>query len=889
MALAAGTRLGPYEILAPAGAGGMGEVYKARDTRLDRTVAVKILPSHLSSDPERRQRFEREAKTVSSLQHAHICALYDVGREGEIDYLVMEYLEGETLGDRLAKGALPAPLLLRHGVEIADALERAHRQGVVHRDLKPGNIMLTKSGVKLLDFGLAKAMAAPLTRSSVTDLPTRAASPNLTDAGAVLGTFQYMSPEQLEGKEADARTDIFAFGAVLHEMATGRKAFSGSSQASLISSIMSSEPAPISSIQPMTPPALDRLVQSCLAKDPDDRLQTAHDVMLELKWIAEAGSQAGVPARVVSMRKSRERIAWIGFAAASLAAAVLGYGHLRRAEPPPRAIRSSLLSPPRAVLRTLALSPDGTQLVYVADTADGKRGLWVRALDSFETRPLAGTDNADLPFWSADSRTIGFFADNKLKRIEAGSGPALALTDVGGVGGTWSRDGTILYSGPSGPIYRVPASGGAVTAVTKLDASRNETSHRYPSFLPDGRHFLYMALNLSGGPQDPANQVRIATLDSSDDAAVMRAYSNTLFASGFLLFWREGSVFAQAFDPERREVRGEPVLISGEVGSYGEYYNMRSFTASQDGHLAFLRYTNPESYLVWFDRAGRRVASVGEPALGFNPRISPDGQKVAMEILDPSAGRADIWTVDLGRGIRTRFTEGPSFQTNPVWAPDGSHIAFASDRKHQSDLYSRSTTGAGVEEALLEGEGQRIPMDYSSDGGFLIYWDREPLGERRVGLSALPLKSDRKPLEFLERESKDAIGTARISPDGRWVAYDRRAGGRREVYVVSFPKPTRRAQVSTAGGVEPRWRRDGRELFYISADGQLMAADVRPGDALDVGSPRALFETLIPALFAGDYFYDVSPDGQGFLMNMPVSDVSQPISLIANWPAGLKK
>ena len=482
MTLTSGTRLGPYEILAAIGAGGMGEVYKAKDTRLERTVAIKVLPSHLSSNEELRQRFDREAKTVSQLSHAHICALHDVGHQDGVDYLVMEFLEGEPLTDRLARGALPVEQLLRYSIEMADALDKAHRQGIVHRDLKPGNIMLTKSGVKLLDFGLAKVMtpAAPL--SGLTALPTVAGAANLTQAGTVLGTFQYMAPEQLEGKEADARSDIFAFGAVVYEMATGRKAFSGASQASLIAAILEHEPPPVSSVQPMTPPALDRVVKKCLAKDPEDRWQNAADLRSELKWIGEAGSQAGVPARVVAKRKGRERVAWIGFAAATVAAAAFAYGYVRRAPAPPALIRSSLAMPEKVSLAMLAISPDGRRLAFSAFDAQGKSVLWVRPLDGEAAQLIAGSENALFPFWSPDSGSLAFFADKKLKRVDAAGGSVLSICDVEAspVGGSWGRAGDILFGQGGGPILRVAASGGKPATATRLDASIHETSHRYP-------------------------------------------------------------------------------------------------------------------------------------------------------------------------------------------------------------------------------------------------------------------------------------------------------------------------------------------------------------------------------------------------------------------------
>ena len=618
MTLSAGKRLGPYEIVAPLGAGGMGEVYKAKDTRLERTVAVKVLPSHMSASAEVRQRFEREAKTISQLSHSHICALYDVGREGEAEYLVMEYLEGETLTDRLARGALPTEQLLRYGVEIADALDKAHRQGIVHRDLKPGNVMITKSGVKLLDFGLAKAMAPAKAPSMLTSLPTMAGAQNLTEAGTILGTFQYMAPEQLEGKEADGRSDIFAFGAVLYEMATGRKAFEGKSQASLIAAILEHEPPSISSVQPLAPPALDRVVRKCLAKDPEERWQNAADLGSELKWIAEAGSQAGVPAKVVAKRKGRERVAWIGFGLAAAAAAVLAYGYVRRAPATQHAIRSSILVPAKTSMGMVAVSPDGTELAFCAFDTEGKSLLWLRAFDGTAARPVAGTEGALFPFWSPDSQSIGFFADKKLKRVEAaGGGSPIVVCDApNATGGAWGRDGVILMGQGAGPLLRVSAAGGTPAPATRLDASRHETCHRYPAFLSDGRHFLYLALNLAGAPDsESGGGIWAAGLDDARVERVTGGYSNPVYASGYLLIAREGNLVAQSFDTRNLRLQGEPRTVVQQVGLFGGFVNLGQFSASEGGVLVCAGNALVPSRLQWVDRAGRRLSSVGEPAL----------------------------------------------------------------------------------------------------------------------------------------------------------------------------------------------------------------------------------------------------------------------------------
>ncbi|MGH9315596.1 MAG: protein kinase domain-containing protein [Thermoanaerobaculia bacterium] len=887
MTISPGSRLGPYEVLSPLGAGGMGEVYKARDTRLERTVAIKVLPSHLSSNEEVRQRFEREAKTISSLSHPHICGLYDVGREGETDYLVMEYLEGETLTDRLSRGALPTEQVLRYGIEVADALDKAHRQGIVHRDLKPGNIMLTKTGVKLLDFGLAKFSAPVSGASSLSVLPTQAGA-NLTVEGTILGTYQYMAPEQLEGKEADTRTDIFAFGAVLYEMATARKAFEGKSQASLIAAILEHTPPPVSTVQPMTPPAFDRVVRNCLAKDPEDRWQSAHDVGSELKWIAEAGSQAGAPAGVVSKRRIRERAAWAGFAIATLLAALFAVAYLRRVPAPGRPIRSLILLPEKLSLNDLAISPDGTRLVFSALNPEGRSLLWVRSLDSTSTQPLPGTEKAVLPFWSPDSRTIGFFADAKLKRIEASGGPALTLCDADGVGGTWNRDGIILFSRASGPIDRIPAAGGQPAPVTRLNESRHETTNRYPRFLPDGRHFLYVAGNLAGQPEDEANQVHVASLDSKEDRILLRGYSNTIYASGYLLYVRDGNLFAQAFDPKRLQVSGEPVSVAQRVSGFDQYWKLAKFSASDNGIIAHGSSETSLWQLSWFDRAGRRIGTFGDPAPYAAPRISPDGRRVAVEIFEESNQKAQLWICDLTRGLKEQFTSGPSANQSPVWSPDGNRILFASDRKHQADLYLKIASGAGQEEPLLEAEGQKLPDDWSPDGRYIAFENREPRGDRHVDLALLPLFGDRRPIALLRR--KNNPGEARFSPDGRWIAYSTEEAGRYEVYVSTYPNPGSRWRVSTAGGSQPRWRRDGKELFYFAADGKLMAVEIKPGRTFEVGIPRFLFEPRLPRVPGFFNLYDVSADGQRFLMTTPVGEgTSLPIDLIVNWPAALKK
>jgi eukaryotic-like serine/threonine-protein kinase len=887
--LSAGSRLGPYEILAPVGAGGMGEVYKARDTRLERTVAVKVLPEHLSQNAEVKQRFEREAKAISALSHPHICGLFDVGEQDGTAYLVMEFLEGETLADRLGKGRIPTEQLLRFAVEIAGALDKAHKQGIIHRDLKPGNVMLTKSGVKLLDFGLAKLRisADRELSNSLSTLATQASAAPLTERGTILGTFQYMAPEQLEGKEADARSDIFAFGAVLYEMATGQKAFSGKSQASLIASILERDPPSISSVEPLAPPALDRVVKACLAKEPDDRWQTAHDLEGELKWIAQMGSQAGVAAPVAARRKSRERFAWGAFAACALLAAAFAYGYLRRAPRPPALVRAALPLPENLFIGEMALSPDGKRLALTLAKPGGQPNLWIRVLDEPTGSPVPSAENVSFPFWSPDGRFLAFFtADGKLKRVEASGGSLQTICDAEkGIGGTWNRDGTIVFApSPTAGLSRVPAGGGQPVPVTKLDASRHETAHRYPSFLPDGRHFLYTASNLSGSLNDPANAIRIASLDGKEDRVLLPFPSNAAVVGGHVFFAREGTLLAQRLS-SRYEPEGEPVAV-GQRPNRTNWAYYTSFTVSDNLLLYAPTFAAP-SQLTWMDREGKLVRAAGEPAAFQSLRLSPDGQRIAVDTIDSSKNALDIWLYGADGSGASKFAFGPGNQGSPVWSPDGKRIAFSSDRKskgNKPDVWVKPVEG-GTEDLLLENADNHTPVDWSRDGRFLAMQAIPAKGQRVWQLEVLELAT-RQTRTVSAGGGNNGVGDARFSPDGRFLAYDSDESGRSEVYVQAFPGPGGKWQVSAAGGYLPRFRGDGRELFYLSLENKIMAVPIDEAPAFHAGAPVALF-AFHPVL-AGNV-YDVSSDGKRFLVNsLPAEQGSPPLSLLVNWPALMK-
>jgi len=865
----------------------MGEVYRARDTRLDRTVAIKVLSARLAGRPDLHKRFEREARTISKLTHPHICALYDVGQQEGVDFLVMEYLEGETLSHRLHRGPLPVEQTLKYGIEIAEALETAHRQGIIHRDLKPGNVMLTKAGAKLMDFGLAKLVkqSAPVAMA-LSEMATASTLPSeeksLTEEGAVVGTFQYMAPEQLEGKEADARTDLFALGMVLYEMATGRPPFTGRTKASVIAAILSSEPVPISQLQPLTPPALDRVVKTCLAKDPEERFETAHDVKLELKWVAEGGSQAGVPAPVVGRRKLRERWAWT--VAAALLLGLLSGGALwwRSRGTPPEAMVFNAPLPFTA--QDIALSPDGRTLAVVGYLDSAKNNvLWIYKVGSRRADNIGGTGGATYPFWSPDGRYLAFFADGKLKKVEVPNGQVQTICDApSGRGGAWNQEGVILFApmAPSG-LFRVPASGGTPEPVTKLDPVRLEMSHRWPVFFPDGSHYLFLAANIGGRPE--ANGIFLGSLDSDQRRLVVQSSANPAYvAPGYLLFYRDRVLMAQPFDLRRLALEGEPATVLNDV-QFLPQVGRAIFAALDSGLLvsqSSSRVANTQ--LVWFDRSGKQRGTVGKPALYRNVRLAPDPRRVAYDILDLDSMNVDVWALELSRETAKRLTFDPAEDGVPIWSPDGRRLLFTSNRNLITDLLVKNSDGSGEDKVLLHEAVNNVSTDLSRDGKYILYSHGTELSYLALpGLQTKP---------FLQTRS--VLANGQFSPDGRWVAYASNETGRWEIYVASFPEPRGKWQVSAGGGEQPRWRGDGRELFYLAPDGVMMAAPVNSGASFDAGRPTALFQAHpYQPISALDLFtYDVTADGQRFLINTRTEQTeAAPLSVQLNWTLELKR
>jgi eukaryotic-like serine/threonine-protein kinase len=881
--LATGTRLGPYEILSPLGQGGMGEVYRARDTRLDRTVAIKVLPGDRAHDPQFRERFEREARAVSSLNHPNICVLHDIGNEGGIAYLVMECLEGESLAARLERGPLPVAEALRYAIEIADALDAAHRRGVVHRDLKPGNIMIAKTGAKLLDFGLAKMRATAAPAGS-----DHTATMTVTAEGSIVGTFQYMSPEQLEGRDADARSDIFALGATLYEMLTGKRAFTGQSQASLITAIMSAQPAPVSSVQPSIPVSLDRVVRRCLAKDPDDRWQTARDLAEELRWIQEGGSQAGVPAAPVGRTKPRSRKPWIAAAVCEAAALLLAAVLMRPEKPaPPRPVRFSV-SPPEGTRfapdwRPM-VSPDGESILFAAIARDQTQ-LYLHSLAGGSARPVPGTEGIGYGAWSFDSRSLLIPAGaNAFSRVDLnGSPPQPLQLPFAAAYPSWGPAGIVVAYDQE--VHWFAADGSGV----RLLKNDPKGVFRYASWLPGGQWLLYNQLTSRAGINTPNSTYLLHALsvDGKADRPVGTVTGGPAIyvAPGYLLFVRGTVLMAQAFDSKRLELHGGPVPVADHIGATANG-TLGAFSVSSNGVLAFRPGTNQsDSQLVWVDRTGNPAGTVGGPADYSNPALSPDGTHLAVGIRDPATRTRDIWVFDLTRNSSSRLTFDPTDDFNPAWSPDGSRIAFTSDRKGTRDLYVKNASGAGEDELLL---GSSIPSnveDWSPDGRSIAFNRGSPA--RSIWLVS---PETRKAEIFLE--SRFQLDQARFSRDGHWLAYRSEENGRSEVYVRPFPGGPAGSggkwQISTNGGLKPQWRGDGKELFFVSLDNKIMAVDVaEKNGAIVAGIPHALFPARLGA--AGRNRWLAAADGKFLVEEVPETKPITSITVILNWPSLLKK
>jgi serine/threonine protein kinase len=889
MTLQSGARIGPYEIQGTLGAGGMGEVYRARDTRVSRLVAIKVLGAS-DSRASTQQRFAQEAKALSGLNHPHICAFCDIGEEDGVQFLVMEYLKGETLASRLHRGGkLSIDEALRYAIEIADALDHAHRCGVVHRDLKPSNIMLTRSGAKLLDFGLAKRRA-PAIVGDVSDGPQSTQS--LTIDGAILGTPSYMAPEQLHGADADARTDIFAFGQVVYEMLTGRRAFDGASQASVIAAILERNPEPLSASQTLAPPLLESILMRCLAKAPDDRWQTASDLGQALTWIAQGATETTGISDARRVRRSGLPGAWLAGLLVVIAAVTMMFIFrlFRNGLPDVDPIRF-VISPPEGTSFTqssafMALSPDGRSLAFVTSSQGGQVSLWIRSLDSLTAHEIAS--GGVQPFWSPDSRFIGFYVRGKLEKIDAAGGVAQTLADSLSQPGAWSRDGVILFRPKSdGGLSQISAAGGPTTAVTSLDHSLGETSHEWPQFLPDGRHFVYLARSTE---PEHDSVLYLASIDSRERVPLFRSDSQVTYVPpGFLISMAGNALLARPFDASRLRVTGEPMAIADHVERNPDSHR-GAFSVSQTGVLAY-RSLIGDTELVWFDRTGQRMQKLGAPARYSNPALSPDNRQLAVARVDPETGTTDIWLYELARTVFSRFTLDPASDDMPLWTPDGSHIVFKSSRNKTFAFYQQASSGSGPDEVMLSGLGpQATPLSWSPDGQFLVFAANG--GPQRNALWLLPSFGDRKPFPYLRAPVNELQG--QVSPNGRWMAYESNESGRNEVYVRSFPSGEGRRQISTNGGLEPAWRSDGNELFFLAANQDLMAVAVKPNSISDAGAPTRLFGTAMEAGTIMTTYtrnqYVVAADGQRFLINQSAGPApNSPVTVIVNWAAALKK
>jgi serine/threonine protein kinase/Tol biopolymer transport system component len=858
--LASGTRLGPYQVVSQIGAGGMGEVYKAADTRLGRTVAIKVLPDHLAGDPDRLARFRREAQTISSLNHPHICALHDVGDERGTYFLVMEYVEGETLEQRIMTGPISVDDALEYARQIADALHAAHDHGIVHRDLKPGNVMITATGVKLLDFGLAKFSDETIVTANVSQLPTQGAERTMTVAGTILGTVRYMAPEQLEGKEADARTDLYALCLVLYEMVTGRSAFTGSSQASLIAAILKDRPRPLTDFQPIAPPQLDRVVQTGLDKDPKKRWQSARELTHALDWIRSeprvaVASSATAP--VARMWKGLAAVLAVGLAASLLLPRPSRVAPERRLE-----ISTGPTSDPTG----FAVSPDGQRITYVASGPAGTM-LWLRSLDADRAEPIAQTLGASHPFWSPDSQSIGFFAEGQLKRVDLVSGVTTSLAKAPApYGGTWGAD-VILYTPTIGStVLRIPGRGGE-PPTPAVSQPQGIGANLFPVFVGQGPSFLFQPISSA--------EIHLATLGATNAERLLPdALGAAWHPSGYLLFARQGALLAQRFDTDARKMVGNEVFVADQVltSNFGVGTGL---SVSTSGIVAYRRGRTTRQ-LAWFDRSGRQVNQAGLETSDLRwPAISASGRIV---VSDAGIGR-QLWLIDTGTSTPTQFTFSPGGKAAPLWSPDGQWIAFFVFA--DGSIRRKRSNGAGDEETLFPRSSPGL-SDWSPDGRTILVSDG---GSPNANIDVLPLEGKRESRPYLANPAyMETRGV--FSPNGRWVAYESNESGRFEIYVRPFPDPSGgQSKVSTDGGKFARWSADGRELYYLAPAGTLMAVPVTiAADVFTHGAAKELFRTRIAATEMADVVhpYDVSADGR-FLMRVPGDEEDGPITVLLNW------
>jgi serine/threonine protein kinase len=892
MALSIGTKLGPYEIVAPLGAGGMGEVYRARDTKLRRDVALKVLPAAFAADPERMARFRREAQVLASLNHPHIGAIYGFDDFCNVHALVMELIEGPTLANRIARGAIPIDEALPIAREIAEALEAAHERGIVHRDLKPANIKITPDGnVKVIDFGLAKAVESDVTSIGIQNSPT--ISQMATQAGIILGTAAYMSPEQAKGKSVDRRTDIWAFGCVLFEMLTATRPFEGETVSDALAAVIRGEPDwPL--LPSNTQHTIRKVLQRCLKKDPKQRLQAIGDARIAIEEVLSGDSQDLGPPVEIRPPAWRRVLPWAVFAAVTFAAVFAAVYFMHKPQSSP-VIVSQIPSPPNTNFvftginpGPLILSPDGERVAFSAVSSDGRQLIWVRPLSSAAAKPLDGTDGATFPFWSPDSRSLGFFANGSLNRIDVSGGPPLALCDVAiGRGGTWGVDGTILFTpNVSSPVFRIAASGGSPQAVTNLNASMNERSHRWAQFLPDNKHFLFFAQTAVVG----TGSIYVASIDGGEPKFIMHNDSNAVYSlPGYLLFVHQGIFMAQRFNASRLRLDGDAVPLIEHVG-VNSVISRALFAVSETGIMVYQagNPTGETDRLVWYDRTGKQIEATGTSGLYLEPSVSADSNKLAISGLPEGTGNLSIWVLDIARSTKTRLTFSQWSDRQPDWAPDGKSIAFISNRNGPPRIYLTASDGTGTPAALTTDGASEFMPRFTGDGRYLLFERLAEQPNSRREIWAAPLSGDRKAFPVIQ--SQYDVFAPSLSFDGKWLAYESREAGRPEICVIPFLHGTGKWEVSTAGGLQPRWRRDNSELFYLSMDNKITSAEItQQGSSLLIGKVQSLFQ-VNPVPSAGGSQYDVTGDGKKFVVaSLSLSQASEPLTLVVNWPALMKQ